>query len=114
MNEIRVANMALAAYFVISADGNIHEDDRLARPHERCVELGHDTAGVVALDAQYHTVRFEEIVDRSAFLQEFRVAAQVKSEPRMPAHPAPTLAAVPTGTVNLVTTTSSRVMCRPI
>ena len=114
MNEMRVASIALAAYLVSSADGMSMKMIGLPGAHERRVQLAPSRCARSALDAEHDAVGLHEVVDRGALLQELGVRDDVNGcfacERDRRAH----LPAVPTGTVLFVTTTSSRVMCRPI
>ena len=114
MNEMRVASIAFAAYLVISADGMSMKMIGLPVRTNGAYSSRHHGARVVRLDPQHDAIRLEEIIDRRAFLEKLRIAAQVERLARVRGTAAATLAAVPTGTVDFVTTTSSRVMCRPI
>ncbi len=93
MNEMRVASIAFAAYFVISADGMSMKMIGLPRAHERRVQLGHHAARVIRLGAEHDAIRLHEVVDRRAFLQELRVADDVKRKAsragRRPPRPSP-------------------------
>ena len=88
--------------------------DRLARAHERRVELRHHAARVRRLRAEHDAVRLHEVVDRAS--PSFRNSGLLhtwKGNFASFAISAATLAALPTGTVDFVTTTISRVMWRP-
>ena len=78
MNEMRVASIAFAAYFVSSAEREVHEEDRLLGADERRVELGHHRAGALGGDADDHAVGPHEVVDRRALLQELGVRDHVE------------------------------------
>ena len=114
MNEMRVASMAFAAYLVISADGISMK--MIGFP----VRTNGAYNSAITLRAwSLSTPR----TTRSGFMKSSTAAPSFRNSGLLHrwkgslaccATAAPTFAAVPTGTVDLVTTTSSRPMCFPI
>ena len=84
MNEMRVASMRVRRVLRHLGGRDVHEDDRLARAHERRVQLGHHAARVIRLGAEHDAVGLHEVVDRRAFLQELGIADDVKRKARVP------------------------------
>ena len=105
MNEMRVASMAFAAYLLNSALAQSMSMMGAPGTGERRVELSHQlgrSRSSVPID---DAVRLHEVVDRGALLQELRVADDAERLLGFRAIVLRTFAAVPTGTVLLLTTT---------
>ena len=107
MNEMRVASMVLAAYLVSSAERTSITSTALLVAHERRVELAHQRARALVVGADDDAVGLHEVLDRGAFLQELRVGDdRERISPRCSSSDRPRApSAVPTGTVDLSTTT---------
>ena len=84
----------------------MNEDRRLVEV-ERPVDLGHDRHGALVVGADDDAVGTLEIVDGRAFAQEFRVGddGEVGVRAAVSRMMRSTSSPVPTGTVDLVTTT---------
>ena len=84
------------------------EQDRRFVEIERAIDFAHHVARPFGVAAHHHAVGTAEILDRRAFAQEFRIGRHV--EQRIGAGLlrmiSSTLRLVPTGTVDLVTTTA--------
>jgi hypothetical protein len=106
---------------------DVHDAGALVVAVEGQVELAHEGQRALALGrggvhAEHDAVGAHEVVDRGALLQEFGVGDDGEPGDRFETPRAPssawmaarTLSAVPTGTVDLSTTTLKPVMCRPM
>ena len=95
----------MAAYLISSVVSRLVKNRRLVEI-ERAVDFAHHFAGALGVAADHDAVGAAEILDRRAFAQEFRIGGDVEigvgTALRMISS---TLRLVPTGTVDLVTTT---------
>ena len=116
MNEIRVASMALAAYLVTSAEAMSMKRIRLPPWRVNGAYSSPITAlRLVVVHADDDAVGLHEVLDRRAFLEELRDWSRPRTACVVSAATAArTFSAVPTGTVDLVTTTLGSFMLRPI
>ena len=107
MKVIFIARKALAAYLISSRGAPAGEQDRRLVEEQRAVELAHHRLGALVVGAHHHAVGALEVVDRRALAQELRVGDH--GERRRPGARLRMMASisspVPTGTVDLVTTT---------
>ena len=92
--------------------GEVGDDDRAAGVDHGGVEVAQPLLGARRRDTEHQAVRLEGVLDREALAEELRVPGQLgpgadRSAPRPSAPPA--AAAVPTGTVDLPTTSAGRV-----
>ena len=108
MNVILVARKAFAAYLISSAVSIVGEQHRRFEQIERAVERAQDRAGGLAIGADDDAVGAHEILDRRAFAQEFGVRGDVEAASGgcIRGRISATWRPVPTGTVDLVTTTA--------
>ena len=111
MNEMRVASIALAAYLVSSAERDVHHEQPLVVALERRVDRAQQCDGALVVGTDDDAVGPHEVLDGRAFLQELGIrgdrerdvdAARVRVPSAMASR---TWSAVPTGTVDLSTTT---------
>ena len=104
MNEMRVASIAFAVLPELGARA-IHQHDRRAGPGERRVELGHQLGALGILGANDDAIRLQKVVDGGALFQELRVTHHAEGVVVSRRSTSLTFAAVPTGTVLLLTMT---------
>ncbi len=55
-----------------------HDQQAVLFAHERVVQLFHDLGGAHIVGADHHPVRFHEVINGGAFLEEFRVGDHIE------------------------------------
>ena len=81
-------------------------DDRKVPQEQRAVDVTHDMAGPLTLETDHHPIRPHEVIDCRSLLAGTRGSRRHRSQPRVSARMrSATFRLIPTGTVDLVTTT---------
>ena len=120
MKEMRVASMAVGGVLGELGRAHVHDEQPLVIALERRIQRAHQLGRALVVAADDDAVRAHEVLDRRAFLEELGVgddaegdvdAARASSSSAIASR---TRSAVPTGTVDLSTTTRYSFMWRPM